>query len=516
MALNVEERLNTEHPSEDSGGKNASYGRILTSNYLIGGSQAIGLLLGLIRVKLGAILIGAEGIGLHAMLQGLLSVGSTICGLGLQQSGAREIARAFATDNRIELSRAVKLIRRIAWLSGGLGLASAVCFAAQISELNFGTSDQKWQIVLIGVAVLIGNITISENVAILGTRQISKVARIGIWSGLLGTATTVACYLWLGVNGVAPALVVSAIVNWLLNRFGSRSIPLEPVSTTWAETKSQTAQLLKLGVAVAISGILSTLTIHLIRLMVLEHQGLIGVGLYSAAFAISGMFVGILLSAMGTDLLPALSASSNNFRRMNELLNQQTEIILLLAFPGLMCTLLFAPFLLTLFYSNEFAAAEPMLTWLIIGCFARVLSWPLGYAILAQSKGTQYLLIETSLNAIHLGAVWTGLSFSGLTSVAIAFAIVNLLYAAVMLLTARHTNGFSWSPSIKFHLAWMCLTGAISFQVASILPNPSSIIFGCTAIGLTSLICLHQIANLVDKNHRLNRILRRFSLPKSP
>jgi antigen flippase len=512
MSFETEARIPGERSSSESARPEDSYGRIVTSSSLIGGSQVIGLVLGLFRAKLAALLIGAEGVGLNALLQGIMTLGSTLCGFGLQQSGAREVAAAYADNNRQQLARTVHLIRRLAWWTGGLGLVFAVCFATAISEFNFGTPDHGREIALLGFAILLGNLTTSESAAIQGTRQIAQLAKVGIWSGILGTLLTLGCYLWLGINGVAPALVAVAGVTWGLTRLASRSVPLEPVSLSWGETKTQTKHLLQLGFALAINGIMVSGVAYSTRYLINQYHGLDGVGLFSAAFALSGMFVGFVLSAMSADFYPALTARANDFPRMVELINQQTQVALLLAFPGLLGTLILAPIGLTLFYSPEFAAAEDLLRWFIIGCFGRVLSWPLGYCILAQGNGKLFLFVETCFNALHLVLVWLGLAFSSLTSVAIAFAAANFLYVLGMLLVTNRSIGFSWSAPIRRQLAWMCPLGGIGFFATSLPFDPPATIIGCLSTVLIALVCLRQITNLVGPNHPVSRLLQR--LPK--
>ncbi len=63
-----------------------------------------------------------------------------------------------------------------------------------------------------------------------------------------------------------------------------------------------------------------------------------GAGIYSAAFALSGMFVNFVLQAMGSDYYPRLTSVATNKAMMNRMVNEQTEIGLLLGVPGLLAT----------------------------------------------------------------------------------------------------------------------------------------------------------------------------------
>lgn len=59
---------------------------------LIGGAQAVNILISLLRMKLLALMVGPIGVGLLAIYSNLQSTVGTLAGLGLGNSGVREIA----------------------------------------------------------------------------------------------------------------------------------------------------------------------------------------------------------------------------------------------------------------------------------------------------------------------------------------------------------------------------------------------------------------------------------------
>jgi antigen flippase len=485
-----------------------SYGRIVTSSSLIGGSQVIGLVLGLFRAKLAAVLIGAEGVGLAALFQGILTVGSTLFGLGLQQSGAREIASAQAEGNQQKISRTICLVRRLAWCTGLAGLILTVVLANGISKISLGTGEHCWDIAILGFAILLCNLTNSEQAAIQGTRQIGKLAAAGIWSGIWGTVATIACYLWFGISGVAPAIAALAAVTWTCTRVATKNIPLVPITLTWEESKAQIKRLLQLGIALALNGILVSVVAYITRILIFERYGLAGVGVFSAAYSLSAMFVGFVLSAMGADYYPALTARVENPQKMAELINQQTEVGTLLAFPGLLGTFLLAPLLLSMAYTSDFADGANLLRWFIVGCFGRVLSWPLGYCILALGKGNLYLFTETAFNIFQILSVWVGLELHGLEGVAISFALTNFLYIVAILFITNTLIGFHWTNRVWKKIIWMCVLGAIGLLAISFLTTTFQVILGSGLTALAGLYCLRQLTYLVPETHPLRRLTR--------
>ena len=123
---------------------------------------------------------------------------------------------------------------------------------------------------------------------------------------------------------------------------------------TASQMKEEAAALLKLGFAFMASGILMMGAAYAVRIMVLRMVGLEAAGYYQAAWTLGGLYVGFILQAMGADFYPRLTAVAKDNAACNRLVNEQAQISLLLAGPGVIATLTFASVVIALFYSAEF------------------------------------------------------------------------------------------------------------------------------------------------------------------
>ena len=102
------------------------------------------------------------------------------------------------------------------------------------------------------------------------------------------------------------------------------------------------------------------------------------------------MYVGFILQAMGTDFYPRLVRAANNNPQCNRLVNEQAHVSLLLAGPGVIATLTFAPLVIALFYTAKFAEAVEILRWICLGIALRVITWPMGFIIVAKNNQPIY------------------------------------------------------------------------------------------------------------------------------
>ncbi len=157
------------------------------------------------------------------------------------------------------------------------------------------------------------------------------------------------------------------------------------------------------------------------------------------------MFAGFILNAMGQDFYPRLTSVASDNTSVNLLVNEQTEVGILLALPGLLTTLAFSPLVIQIFYTEKFIAAAEMLPWFVLGIFGRVISWPLGFIQMAKGASRIFAGTETASHALHLLFIWIGLKYFGILGMGVAFATLSACHAALSFGIAVRLSGFRWS-----------------------------------------------------------------------
>src|ERR1700757_2427043 len=90
-----------------------SYGQILKSSALVGGSSAMNIAIGIVRTKAVAMLLGPAGFGLFGLYGSIANLAQSIAGLGINSSGVREIAEAVGSEDVERIARTTAVLRRI-------------------------------------------------------------------------------------------------------------------------------------------------------------------------------------------------------------------------------------------------------------------------------------------------------------------------------------------------------------------------------------------------------------------
>lgn len=508
--VNVSGSTNGGVPGEnwETEKRDDSYNQILKSTSIIGGSQAINYLIGMFRTKIIALLLGPSGVGLIGLFQSSVAIVTELTGFGIANSGVRQIAEAHGTGDAESVGKTLRILRRACWVTGILGWIVTVCLARPLSIWVFDSPKNAWLIALLGATLLLTAVSGGQRALIQGTRRIADLARMTVISSLASSIVAVAIYAVFGENGIVPALIVTALISlgvswWFAKRV---SVP-QSGELTWQETIHESKQLTGLGAAFMWGGLLRTLVDLATRALILREVGVDGTGIYQAVWALSGMFANFILSAMGADFYPRLTAMVDDHELFNSTANEQIEIGVLIALPGLLGTMAMGPLVLTIFYTSDFAAGAAMMPWFLLGIFFRVFSWPLGFTILAKGATRWFLLTTTTFRVIQMTTVLLLIKPFGLVGVSIAFVIPFLPAIFLNLFVANRLSGFFWSTSV---IKLLAISGSIilaCFASAVLLPASWNMaICGICMVG-AGIWSVREIVKRVGMEHRITRKL---------
>ncbi|MFZ4790776.1 MAG: O-antigen translocase [Candidatus Competibacteraceae bacterium] len=486
-----------------------SYGQILKSSALVGGSTVLVIAVGIVRTKAMAVLLGPAGFGLMGVYGSIADLARSMVEMGINSSGVRQIAEAVGSGDAERIARTVTILRRIAILLGLLGAALLVIFSSQVSILTFGNDQRAGAVALLSVAVFFRMVSDGQGALIQGMRRIADLAKMGVLGALVGALTSIVLvYLW-GEKGVVPALVVTAAMGFVMSWWYSRKVEIQPPAMTISQVRQEAVPLLKLGFAFMASGFLIMGAAYVVRTIVLRRVGLDAAGFYSAAWTLAGLYVGIILQAMGADFYPRLVGVARDNLQCNRLVNEQAQVSLLLAGPGVIATLSLAPIVIALFYSAKFGAAVDVLRWMCLGIALRVITWPMGFIIVAKNSQAIFFGTELAWTVVNVGLTWICVSVFGLNGAGIAFFGSYVFHGLMIYPIVRRLSGFRWS-AVNRKIGLIFLSSiTVVFCGFYVLPPMGGISVGILAVILSSIYSLRALLNLVDHD-RIPRPMRRL------
>jgi PST family polysaccharide transporter len=160
----------------------------------------------------------------------------------------------------------------------------------------------------------------------------------------------------------------------------------------------------------------------------------------------------------------------------------------------LIATMTLAPLVMAVFYSPEFHAAVTVLRWLCLGMLLRIVSWPIGFIVLAKGAQRIFFWTETAAAVVQVGLAWILLKVMG---VGLAFFGLYIWHTVLMYVIVRHLTDFRWSAANR-RLGVIFLSAAVLiFLAVTFLPFWPATAIGVLATFVAGLYSLMELLKLL-------------------
>lgn len=429
--------------------KVSSSRRILKSSSITGGASVINIVIGLVRTKVLAMLLGPMGLGLVSLYAGIITTATSVATMGVNVVGTRQIAEAIGHED----IRALAVARR-AMFWGSLLLAcvgALVVWALRevLAIYVLGGSEHASIVGWMALGVALSVSAASQGALIQGMRRIGDMARRSVYGSILNTVLGIALLWQWGAAGLVAFVLIGPLVNFLLGYWYVLRLPkVKYRDISLQEMAHQWQTLLRLGIPFMGAGLVGMLVQLWIRVKVGSTLGAESLGYFQAAWTISMQYIGFVLAAMGADYYPRLTGIIHDHNAASRLVNEQTEIALLLSAPIFIAMISLTPWVVHLLYTSAFMPAVNVLRWQILGDIFKVAGWPLGFVILAVGDGNKFFWTESFMMLLMGGLIAGLVATIGLQITGIAFLVMYIVYLPVVYLLAKRRIGFQWSGAV--------------------------------------------------------------------
>lgn len=449
----------------------SSYRSIVKATTTFGGLQVFQILINLIKGKFVALLLGASGIGMTSLFTSGLSMITTLSGFGLNNSAVRDISQSFESGDLIRLSKIVKIFRILLFFCASIGTIILCVASPFLSKYTFGNYNYTVSFIFLSI-MLVATLLTQGNTSILqGTRRLKDTAKSTFFGSIISLLFSLPFYYFFGLKGIVPALIVSSIGTFFASRHFAKKIVLTKQIVDRAEIIYVGKEMGKLGLAMILAQLIGQVSIYIVNSYISKLGGFADVGYYQAAMSMTSQAVTLIFAAMGADYYPRLVAVCNDKVRMSETVNQQGEILLLIAFPLLTCFMIFSPLIIYLLLSPKFFVITNIIRLISFGMLFKVISYSIGYISFAKGDKKTFLILEGVIgNILPLIFNILGYRIAGLKGLAISFILIFMFYSIIVSIVAYKLYDFQISKSYIKILIPIVIFFSLTLGV-SFIPN---------------------------------------------
>lgn len=400
---------------------NSNYRSIAKANAIFGGVQVYAILTGMVRSKIVAVLLGAEGMGIMGLFQSTIDLVKRCTDCGIQTSAVRDVSIAHSSNDSVQISKTYSVISRFVWLTGLLGTFVTFCFAESLSMMTFSSYDYTNSFRILSIVLLISQLTVSNQVMLQGMRKIKALAMNRIVGGTMGLILVIPLYYLWRLEAIVPAIILTYIISYIVSLYSFSKQHVNKTHVPFKGVFRQGKQMIVLGFMLSLTSFMDSLQTYLVKTYISRCGDVAEVGFYNAGFSIVLTYTGLVFSSIATDYYPRLTAVCEDKEKRNDVINDQMEIMLLALLPMIVFFLMFAKILIPLFFTQEFLIIKTMSSLIAVGIVLRAISWCPGFLYVAKGDSKLYLIIyvATFLTTTALYLVFYHLW--GLDGIGVAF-----------------------------------------------------------------------------------------------
>lgn len=432
------------------------------------GSGAGGkLLLGMIAVKIMAVMLGPSGIGLYSLLRQTTAFSE---GAGTMGGGVALVQGLASREGKAQAN----YLATTFWifvLGATLAIILLFVLAPWISLWIFDRSDGqtitliRWLAVPVALGVastyLLG---VHNGFRAIGTLALLKVLGSAAMALL---AYPVSRLVEVGYP-VAFIAMVSAppAVGVVLGAWSAlRRKWLTPLFRSPRESFREEAfrHFISFASTMSVIGLVTVGVGLVVRSLIVRHSGLASAGVFSVAWTLSMTYIMLILSSFGTYYLPTLSQTVSTLDR-TMLMQRVMRLVTLLVVPLITGVIVLKPLVVQILYSEEFTPALEIIRWMLIGDYFKVAAWVVAMPAIAYANMKVFFWTELLWNIGFLGlTALTLFEFDSMQGIGVSFLVVYMVYFAYYLYYACSRHQFPLTKG----LVWPWLLGLVLLLGAS-------------------------------------------------
>lgn len=410
---------------------------------VLGTVSVIGTATQIAKGKLGAIFLGASGVGVLSQLTLLYGLLFVVAGLGLFTGITRQIGLVVKSkDNRLARAQ----MNSVCLFLGITALALTLTVLNQakwISDILFADGGARAE--LVSLVILAVPIAVQQRVFrayLNATRNLKGISRAQVTADVTSVILFAVCAWQFGIQGAVFAFVsmhVTLLLGMLVESVRTGGIGLaipDPRRFRWREITPSFGY----GINGLIMAITASASSIFVGRMIITFYDLEQAGIFSVAWKVATVYIGAFCAASASYYFPTLVQLGSE-REIEREANLAIALYMTILPPIMAGLLVFSTPLIEIIFSSEFAPAAIVMAGLLIGDIFRLTGETMGLALIARRKLLSHTSIYLLYSAGFVGLSWLLLPAYGLPGVAVSYIFMQVFSFCLVLVACQFSLG---------------------------------------------------------------------------
>lgn len=384
------------------------------------------ILVGFVLLKLIALYLGAEGLGVLGHFMSAVTIVTLLAGGGVVNGVIK-----FVAEYRYQPRKMLFFISAAAVYSFVfcvMVLILGILFSKNISIFLFGSDDFYWVVLLLAAAQLGFAFTSLVTGVCNGLGDTKAFAKIQIIGSLLALPLAWILIVHYGIAGAAIAIVAvffmgvfPALYFFFMSSFFGRI-------TFTAVTRTDLKKLSAFTIMLATSAFTFPLVEIVVREFLIRNSGYVEAGLWQASNKLSGAYLGFFGVFLAYYFMPLISPI-NDKKTIGLYVRRFMLLVMLIFLIGASVLYVGRSFFIPVLLSNDFSGLEDLIIFQLVGDFFKISSYVIGFVGVAKAATKLYVSAELLQGLLFLGvALLLGSVLGGVKGVLIGYMLTYVIY----------------------------------------------------------------------------------------
>lgn len=403
----------------------------LKANFSMGSATAVRFILGIVKTKLAAVVIGAEGVGVIGLISQLQNFSVSLSSLSIANGLSRVISHTKEGGD----PKATKAVLNTAFtllLLFNVVFVIALLFSlGLLSTALLGQRENYHFLIPMLVSVPVhAFIAALATPIFFGNQRILDHTKASIIGALVEIILFVFLLRFYGIQGALWA-IAAGLGAWLLSAtyLINKFYPVRSILHLHV-SKKVTSDLFSTASVMIVVGLVSYGTSILIRSHLIKLIGPDAGGIYHVAVVFSSLYMPFLTNAIWARFHPRVSAQGLTPDTKRE----WSEAILYMAAFGSVAQVgisCFSSIAIPILYTKEFLQATRYVATFMLGDYFFLLSQPCIAVFLARRQNKLYVLTSLAYSAVVLVGTFTLSENYGIIAASVSYLAGSMLIAFV-------------------------------------------------------------------------------------